>query len=278
MAHAGLGDRRGPLAVFQFLGSTGIGKTEMARALATFLFGNERALIRIDMSEYMEEHSVSKLIGSPPGYIGHEEEGQLTGQLRAHPYSIVLLDEVDKAHPRVMDLFLQVFDDGRLTDAKGRTADAQHAIFVLTSNTQTASPRVGFTPSSLHSEHKQELESNKVLFRPELLNRIDEQIVFNSLDMASIEKLVRIRVDTICENFQMRYLKSLRIDSEVIAHLSRAGFSKEYGVRELKRTIELNLEIPLGHMMISGEAADWGEMNVVLENNEIMFRPALRSC
>ena len=151
MAHAGLAQRRGPLGVFLFLGPTGVGKTQLAKLMAEFLFGSEADMIRLDMSEYMEEHSAAKLIGSPPGYVGHEEEGQLTGRLRTNPYSVVLLDEVEKAHPRVFDLFLQVFDEGRVTDAKGRTADARNAIFVMTSNIQSGKHfNVGFQDKAVY--------------------------------------------------------------------------------------------------------------------------------
>jgi ATP-dependent Clp protease ATP-binding subunit ClpC len=193
MAHAGLGQRRGPLGVFLFLGRRGVGKTELARSVAAFLFGSESEMIRMDMSEYMEEHSVAKLIGSPPGYIGHEEEGQLTGKLRTRPYSVVLLDEVEKAHPRIFDLFLQVFDEGRLTDSKGRTADAKNAIFILTSNIAAArqDKQVGFGPREAEESQSATLDEVRRRFRAEFLNRIDEQIVFRSLDEEDVRKILR---------------------------------------------------------------------------------------
>ena len=168
MAHAGLSPRRGPLGVFLFLGPTGVGKTELAKSIARFLFGNANEMIRLDMSEYIEEHSVAKLVGSPPGYVGHDEEGQLTGQLRSHPYSVVLIDEIEKAHPRVFDLFLQVFDEGRLTDAKGRTADAHNAIFIMTSNIASipADNRIGFGQVDGLESHDALLQEVRHRFRP----------------------------------------------------------------------------------------------------------------
>jgi len=189
LAHAGLQQRRGPLGVFLFLGPTGVGKTELARSLATFLFGSDNDMIRLDMSEFMEQHSAAKLIGSPPGYIGHEEEGQLTGKLRSRPYSAVLLDEIEKAHPRVFDLFLQVFDEGRLTDARGRTADARHAIFILTSNL-CAEKHAGFRLADSAESQSAMLGAVKGRFRAEFINRLDEQIVFRPLGKAEVKAIL----------------------------------------------------------------------------------------
>ena len=198
MAHAGLAERRGPLGVFLLLGPTGVGNTQLAKLLAEFLFGSETDLIRLDMSEYMEEHSVAKLIGSPPGYVGHDEEGQLTGKLRTNPYSVVLLDEVEKAHPRVFDLFLQVFDDGRVTDAKGRTADARNAIFVMTSNIQ-ARKRLGIGFQDAAGPTSETLQEVKARFRPEFLNRVDEQVVFQPLSEDDARRILRPMLDVISE-------------------------------------------------------------------------------
>ena len=189
MAHAGLAQRRGPLGVFLFLSPTGVGKTQLAKLIAEFLFGSEADIIRLDMSEYMEEHSAAKLIGSPPGYVGHEEEGQLTGRLRTRPYSVVLLDEVEKAHPRVFDLFLQVFDDGRVTDAKGRTADARNAILVMTSNIQPGKHfNVGLQDKA---ESRTAMQHEvKARFRAEFINRVDEQIVFRPLSEEDARRIL----------------------------------------------------------------------------------------
>ena len=201
MAHAGLAKRRGPLGVFLFLGPTGVGKTQLAKLMAEFLFGSESDMIRLDMSEYMEEHSAAKLIGSPPGYVGHEEEGQLTGRLRTRPYSVVLLDEVEKAHPRVFDLFLQVFDEGRVTDAKGRTADARNAIFVLTSNIQAGKQfNVGFQDKA---ESRTAVQHEvKARFRAEFINRVDEQIVFRPLSEEDARRILRPMLEVISEELR----------------------------------------------------------------------------
>ena len=212
MAHAGLAPRRGPLGVFLFLGPTGVGKTQLAKLMAEFLFGlpapsgarqagSESDMIRLDMSEYMEEHSAAKLIGSPPGYVGHEEEGQLTGRLRTKPYSVVLLDEVEKAHPRVFDLFLQVFDEGRVTDAKGRTADARNAIFVMTSNIQPDKHfNVGFQDKA---ESRAAMQPEvKARFRAEFINRVDEQIVFRPLSEEDARRILRPMLDAIAAELQ----------------------------------------------------------------------------
>jgi uncharacterized protein (TIGR02391 family) len=204
MAHAGLAQRRGPLGVFLFLGPTGVGKTQLAKLMAEFLFGSESDMIRLDMSEYMEEHSAAKLIGSPPGYVGHEEEGQLTGRLRTRPYSVVLLDEVEKAHPRVFDLFLQVFDEGRVTDAKGRTADARNAIFVMTSNIQAGKQfNVGFQDKA---ESRTAMQHEvKARFRAEFINRVDEQIVFRPLSEEDARRILRPMLDAISEELRKRH-------------------------------------------------------------------------
>jgi ATP-dependent Clp protease ATP-binding subunit ClpC len=213
MAHAGLGKRRGPLGVFLFLGPTGVGKTELARLLAKFLFGSESEMIRLDMSEYMEEHSAAKLIGSPPGYVGHEEEGQLTGKLRTKPYSVVLLDEMEKAHPRVLDMFLQVFDEGRLTDSKGRTADARNAIFIMTSNIRAqehGAPIYGGADGSKAAT----LREVKKWLRAEFVNRIDEQIAFRPLNEEDVRKILRPML------VQVRADRITRLDCFVEIHYS----------------------------------------------------------
>jgi ATP-dependent Clp protease ATP-binding subunit ClpA len=252
MAHAGLVRRQGPLAVFLFLGPTGIGKTEMARSLAEFLFGNASEMIRLDMSEYMEEHSVAKLIGSPPGYVGHEAEGQLTGRLRTKPYSVVLLDEIEKAHPRVFDMFLQVFDEGRLTDAKGRTADARNAIFVMTSNISADKHApLGFLASEQAGDAA--LQEVGRLFRAEFINRIDEQIVFRSLDEGDVRKILKPMLEDICLNLKKQYQVTLQVREEAEKFLAHAGYSPQYGARELRRTVERLIQVPLSQLILSGE-------------------------
>ena len=272
MAHAGLVKRRGPLAVFLFLGPTGVGKTEMARSLAEFLFGSDSEMIRLDMSEYMEEHSAAKLIGSPPGYVGHEEEGQLTGELRSKPYSVVLLDEIEKAHPRVFDLFLQVFDDGRLTDAKGRTADARNAIFIMTSNIST-DKRAAFGFLGSEQTGNAALESVGKLFRAEFINRIDEQILFRSLDESDIRKILKPMLEDVSESLQKQYRLTLEIKEDAEKFLARAGYSPKYGARELRRTVERLIQVPLSQLILSGEIKKHKAWQVILSGEDLAIVP-----
>jgi ATP-dependent Clp protease ATP-binding subunit ClpC len=272
MAHAGLGKSRGPLGVFLFLGPTGVGKTELARLLAKFLFGRETEMIRLDMSEYMEEHSVAKLIGSPPGYVGHEEEGQLTGKLRTKPYSVVLLDEMEKAHPRVLDMFLQVFDEGRLTDSKGRTADARNAIFIMTSNIRAqehGAPIYGGTDGSKVAS----LREVKKWFRAEFLNRIDEQIVFRSLNEEDLKRILKPMLDEICENLRKQHEVTLQIDEEAESFVAHAGYSPEYGARELRRTVERLIQIPLSQLVLAGSLKEHNIWQVRRTDQGLSFVP-----
>ena len=271
MAHAGLAERHGPLAVFLFLGPSGVGKTETARSLAEFLFGNEANMIRLDMSEYMEEHSFSKMIGSPPGYIGHEEEGQLTGQLRTKPHSIVLLDEIEKAHPRIFDLFLQVFDDGRLTDSKGRTADARNAIFIMTSNiTAGKQADLNFLPS--------EQTENEILhevakrFRPEFINRVNEQVIFKSLGQADVQKILSPMLEEIQQSLQEQYQVTLQIDEQAEILLAQAGYSPQYGVRELRRVVEKLVQIPLSELILAEKLVKGSQWQLVRQGEDLVFR------
>jgi len=255
IARSGLQDPSRPLGIFLFLGSTGVGKTETAKALASFLFGSEEAMIRLDMSEYMEKHSVSKLIGAPPGYIGYDDEGQLTGALRRKPYSIVLLDEIEKAHPEVFNIFLQVFDDGRLTDAKGRTIDAKNAMFIMTSNIQLSDNVYGIAYGIVGDN---ELETQKIqkdltrVFRPEFVNRIDEIIVFNHLKHDDIQKIAKIMVEKLKGRLSKKGM-TLEVDGDVIACISKEGYDENFGARPLRRAIENMLEEPISEKILSGE-------------------------
>lgn len=268
--HADVAERHGPQAVFLFTGQTGVGKTEMARALASYLFGSEQAIIRFDMSEYMEEHSVAKLIGSPPGYVGHEEEGQLTGKLRARPYAIVLLDEIDKAHPKVLDIFLQVFDDARLTDAKGRVADARHAVFIMTSNIQPVF-RPGFGAMKHGLSDSYLMDELKTQFRPEFLNRINELCIFRSLSIDDTREIVRHRLDAVGDYFRSRHGKTVEFNESVVEYLASAGYSEQYGVRELHRILNREVEAGLARLLIGGEVEPWVGVTVKVENGRLIF-------
>jgi ATP-dependent Clp protease ATP-binding subunit ClpC len=276
MAHAGLIKRQGPLSVFLFLGPTGTGKTELAKSIGEFLFGSSSDLIRFDMSEYMHEHHVEKLIGSPPGYRDHEKEGQLTGKLRTKPYSIVLLDEIEKAHPRVFDLFLQVFDEGRLTDSKGRTIDAKNAVFIMTSNILTVDKKksqIGFVEQDSKEQKISIPQELSLQFREEFLNRIDEIIIFRSLDKEDVAKILKPMIDKISESLQEKYNISLIISKEAEELIIKKGYNKQYGVRELKRTLNRLIQIPLSKLILSGELRKYKSWQVTCEGDEISILP-----
>lgn len=251
MAYSGISARKGPLGVFLFLGPSGVGKTELARSLAFELFSSDSAMIRLDMSEYREEHSTSKLVGSPPGYVGYEEEGQLTGKLRTKPYSILLLDEVEKAHPKIFDLFLQLFDEGRITDAKGRTVDASNCIIILTSNIRpNKAKKLGFGAQDEPPE-LDDIPELKQFFRPELLNRLDEQILFRSLEKDDIQRILEPVLGDICKRLKEQHGIILEIAQEVKELLADKGYKPEYGTRELRRVVERELEMKLAEKLIS---------------------------
>lgn len=271
MAHTGIGKREGPLAVLLFLGPTGVGKTELAKALAEFLFGSSN-LIRLDMSEYMEEHSVAKLIGSPPGYVGHDEEGLLTGKLRTKPYAVVLLDEVEKAHPRIFDLFLQVFDEGRITDAKGRAVDAKNAIFIMTSNLYQKEQRqkkIGFVEEKGEGTKKEARAAVAHFFRSEFLNRIDEQIVFRSLGNEDVLVILDGLLAEIIEDLKLRYSVTLKVSDEAKSFITREGYDPKFGVRELRRTVERLVQIPLSNLILRGKLNEEKNWEVVCKANYI---------
>ncbi len=255
MVYTGISSRKGPLAVLLCLGPSGVGKTELAKSLAYELFGSDNAMIRLDMSEYREEHSTSKLIGSPPGYVGYDDEGQLTGKLRTKPYSILLLDEVEKAHPKVFDLFLQLFDEGRITDAKGRTVDATNCIIILTSNIKpTKEKRLGFGAKD-DAPQIDDIPELKQFFRPELLNRIDEQILFNALDKNDIQEILAPMLAALCQRLKDQHNIDLEIDDQARALLIENGYKPALGARELRRTVERLLEAKLAERLLSYETA-----------------------
>ena len=254
LSHAGLGDRRRPMGVFLFLGPSGVGKTEVARRIASFLFANERAFIHLDMSEYQEEVSVSRLIGAAPGYVGYEEGGQLIARLRTTPYSVVLLDEVEKASPRVFDLFLQLFDEAKITDAQGHTADARHTIFIMTGNLAVRK-EMGFHAGESAMAEAAALEEGRRRFRPEFLNRIDEQIVFRALDPDDVRKVLALRIAELSESLLADHGVALEVDADATDWLAGEGYQPEYGVRELARAVDRWIRAPIGAMSASGELA-----------------------
>jgi ATP-dependent Clp protease ATP-binding subunit ClpB len=257
-SRAGLGDPNRPIGSFLFLGATGVGKTELARALAEFLFDDERAMIRLDMSEYMEKHAVARLIGAPPGYVGYEEGGQLTEPVRRRPYSVVLFDEVEKAHGDVWNVLLQVLDDGRLTDGQGRTVDFKNTVIILTSNIGSAHIQAIDERPGLDAETRHELVRRAVmdevrrLFRPEFLNRLDESVVFNRLDRAEIRRIVEIQLRRFASRLERRdlFLEVTDAAKDVIAE---AGWDPQYGARPLKRAIQKSLEDPIARQVLGGQ-------------------------
>ncbi|MEI8348876.1 MAG: ATP-dependent Clp protease ATP-binding subunit [Candidatus Omnitrophota bacterium] len=251
LAKTGMRDKNRPLGVFLFLGPTGVGKTLFAKTIADVLFGSQNEMIRLDMSEYKERHEISKLIGSPPGYIGHEEEGQLTGKLRSKPYSVVLLDEVEKAHSEVWDTFLQLFDEGRLTDSKGRTIDAKNAIFVMTSNLPPENKnRMGFKEGASQLEEEDTLSAVRKNFRPEFLNRIDKIVIFRHLGKEHIKDIVNEQLKALQEQIAKEYGISLSFSQTAVDLISEVGYSEQNGAREIHRTIERLIKEPLSEELL----------------------------
>ena len=276
LAHSGIKSKRGPMAVFLFLGPTGVGKTEMARLLAEFLFGSSLELVRFDVSEYMLEHSVSKLIGAPPGYVGHDEGGQLTSRLNRKPYSVVLLDEIEKVHSRIFDLFLQVFDEGRLTDSRGRKADARHTVFVMTSNLGTATEKepLGFGGGEEGSTREETvLEQAQQWFRPELWNRIDEVIVFRPLEEEHTLRILGPWMRAMCEKVQEQHGVHLTVTPEAEAFIARSGYSRTLGARELQRTLERLMHVPLSNLILSNKLKSHPEWQLVFDEGGIYVLP-----
>ena len=259
-ARSGLKDPRRPIGSFLFLGPTGVGKTELAKTLAEAMFGEQDALVRIDMSEYMEKHSVSRLVGSPPGYVGFDEGGQLTEKIRQRPYAVILLDEIEKAHPDVFNILLQVLDDGHLTDSKGRKVDFRNTVIIMTSNLGAVALReeksVGFGAKTVQQNHdameKRIREELKNSFRPELLNRIDETIVFHKLQKEELRQIVSIMAKEITSRLQELNI-TVKITSAVLDVLAEEGFDPEYGARPIRRAIQKKIEDPLSEALLSGE-------------------------
>jgi ATP-dependent Clp protease ATP-binding subunit ClpB len=280
-ARAGIQDPNRPVGSFIFLGPTGVGKTELARALAEFLFDDENAMIRIDMSEYQERHTVSRLIGAPPGYVGYEEGGQLTEAVRRKPYSVILFDEVEKAHPEVFNLLLQLLDDGRLTDGHGRTVDFRNAVVIMTSNIGSAHIQEMLEerlrkPAAYWVTGNEELkekimEDLKTFFKPEFLNRIDEIIVFNALTQDLLKQIVTIQVERM-----KKYIKEKNIDIQLTdkakEYFAEIGFDPVYGARPLKRALQREILNPLSMKLLDRTFKDGDMVEVDFEDNKIIFK------
>ncbi|WP_321478280.1 ATP-dependent chaperone ClpB [uncultured Paludibaculum sp.] len=272
-ARAGLSDPNRPIGSFLFLGPTGVGKTELARALAETLFDDEKALIRLDMSEYQEKHTVARLIGAPPGYVGFEEGGQLTEAIRRRPYAVVLLDEIEKAHPDVFNVLLQVLDDGRLTDGQGRTVDFRNSIMIMTSN--LGSDRIrnysGETAGTGYEMMKLAvLEELRKSFRPEFLNRVDETVVFHALKSEHIRRIVDIQLGLVRKRLEARHI-TLELSDEAKDHLVRVGYEPDYGARPLKRAIQRELETRLARGILEGKVRDGQHLYVTAQRGELIF-------
>lgn len=269
-SRAGLSDPKRPIGSFLFLGPTGVGKTELCKALAAFLFDTEDAMIRIDMSEFMEKHSVARLIGAPPGYVGYEEGGYLTEAVRRRPYSVILLDEVEKAHPDVFNILLQVMDDGRLTDGQGRTVDFRNTVIVMTSNLGS------HLIQEMGAKHDYKEIKTAVMelvgqhFRPEFINRIDDTVVFHSLQKNQIEKIAAIQINYLQKRLQQQDI-TLEVSPEALNHLAEAGFDPVYGARPLKRTIQQQLENPLAQDLLTGKFKPGEAIKVGFKNGELVF-------
>jgi len=273
-ARAGLQDPNRPLGSFLFLGPTGVGKTEMARALAEFLFDDEHALIRIDMSEYQEKHTVSRLIGAPPGYVGYEEAGQLTEAVRRRPYSVVLFDEVEKAHPEVLNVMLQLLDDGRLTDSKGRTVDFRNTVVIMTSNLGSQYLTEEASSGTLsEGVRRQVMDVVRVHFRPEFLNRIDEVIIFHALSREHMAQIIDIQARHLLKRLEDRKIH-VELTPAARELLVREGYDPAYGARPLKRTIQRLVLDPLAVRVLEGEFRENDRVVIDAEGGSLAFRKA----
>jgi len=274
-ARSGLQDPERPIGSFVFMGPTGVGKTELARSLAEFLFDDETAMVRIDMSEYMEKHTVARLIGAPPGYVGHEEGGQLSEAVRRKPYSVVLFDEIEKAHPDVFNVFLQVLDDGRLTDGQGRTVDFRNTIVIMTSNIGSHIIQDYFLDGKTTEVDRLDMEQKvsdemKAHFRPEFINRIDDTIIFHSLDEEQLGVIVDIQLKAVAKRLIDQQL-TMEISDETKRHLAKAGYDPQFGARPLKRTVQEQLLNPLATQLLNGEFKPGDNIRINLANDELTF-------
>jgi ATP-dependent Clp protease ATP-binding subunit ClpB len=270
-SRAGLADPNRPIASFIFLGPTGVGKTELAKALAAYMFDTEEALVRIDMSEYMEKHAVSRLIGAPPGYVGYEEGGQLTEAIRRRPYAVILFDEIEKAHPDVFNIFLQILDDGRVTDAQGRTVDFKNTIIIMTSNIGSQYILDIAGDDSRYDEMRQRvMDAMRNNFRPEFLNRVDELIIFHSLQKSELRNIVHLQLDRLRQRLDDKKM-SLRLSDPALDFLAEVGYDPVYGARPLKRAIQRELETQIAKTILRGEFNEGDTIFVDVKNERLAF-------
>jgi ATP-dependent Clp protease ATP-binding subunit ClpB len=275
-SRAGLSDPKRPIGSFIFLGPTGVGKTETARALAEFLFDDEQSMIRIDMSEYMEKHAVARLIGAPPGYVGYDEGGQLTEAVRRRPYAVILFDEIEKAHPDVFNVLLQIMDDGRLTDSKGRTVDFKNTVLIMTSNLGAAF----LATESLKTEHDFDMARESVMrvlrehFRPEFLNRVDDMVIFRPLGHAQLEAILELRLNEIRKLLEDRQI-SFELTAPARELILAAGSDIAYGARPLKRALQRMVQDPLAMKILGGDVLHGAHVRIDVDrnSNELRFEP-----
>jgi ATP-dependent Clp protease ATP-binding subunit ClpB len=271
-SRAGLADPNRPTASFIFLGPTGVGKTELAKALAAYLFDTEEAMVRIDMSEYMEKHAVSRLIGAPPGYVGYEEGGQLTEAIRRRPYAVILFDEIEKAHPDVFNVMLQILDDGRVTDSQGRTVDFKNTVIIMTSNIGSQYILDVAADDARYEEMRSRvMEAMRTSFRPEFLNRIDEIIIFHSLKKSELREIVKLQVQRLAKRLSDRKM-SLRLSESALDFLAEVGYDPVFGARPLKRAIQRELETQIAKHILRGEFIDGDTIFVDVENERLAFK------
>jgi len=271
-SRAGLADPNRPIASFIFLGPTGVGKTELAKALAAYLFDTEDSMVRIDMSEYMEKHSVSRLVGAPPGYVGYEEGGQLTEAVRRRPYAVILFDEIEKAHPDVFNIMLQILDDGRVTDSQGRTVDFKNSIIIMTSNVGSQYILDIAGDDSKYEEMRDRvMESMRSSFRPEFLNRIDEIVIFHALRRDELRRIVKLQVKRLELRLSDRRI-TLKIADAALDFIAEVGYDPTYGARPLKRIIQRQLETQIAKGILRGDYIDGDTIFVDVENERLDFK------
>ena len=273
-ARAGLQDENRPIGSFIFLGPTGVGKTELSRALAEFLFDDENAMIRIDMSEYMEKHTVARLIGAPPGYVGYEEGGQLSEAVRRKPYSVVLFDEIEKAHHDVFNVLLQVLDDGRITDGQGRTVDFKNTVIIMTSN--IGSQFIMEEVVERRRATRLVMDALRQHFRPEFLNRVDEIIIFDRLNEEELKKIVEIQLQRLTKRLEQQKI-TLELSDAAKALIAREGYDPVYGARPLKRAIQKDILDPLSMDILEGKFHEGQTIRVDVKNGAMQFAPVEKS-